>query len=75
MSNARNESKKKNVFISIVALIVSASTVAGAVGSGGMSESKTGDSRLLIVMIDIPFMGFGSRRLVRLPVVFPVPAI
>jgi hypothetical protein len=75
MSNVRNATKKGGLLMAIAALIVSTSTVAGAGERSVAGEAKASESRLVVVMIDIPFMGFGSRRLVRLPVVFPVPIL
>ena len=75
MSNMRNSTKSGGLLITIAALIVTASTVAGAGERSVAGEAKASESRLVVVMIDIPFMGFGSRRLVRLPVVFPVPIL
>ncbi len=75
MSNVRNATKKGGLLMAIAALIVSASTVAVAGERSVAGEAKASESRLVVVMIDIPFMGFGSRRLVRLPVVFPVPIL
>ena len=75
MSNVRNATKKGGLLMAMAALIVSASTVAWAGERSVAGEAKASESRLVVVMIDIPFMGFGSRRLVRLPVVFPVPIL
>jgi len=71
MSNVRNATKKGGLLMAMAALIVSA----GAGERSVAGEAKASESRLVVVMIDIPFMGFGSRRLVRLPVVFPVPIL
>jgi len=63
------------IAMAIAALSVSTATMAGAIersSSGGLSDAG---SQLMIVLIDIPLVGFASRRLVRMPVVFPVPAI
>lgn len=75
MSNMRNSTKSGGLLITIAALIVTASTVAGAGEHSVAGEGKASESRLVVMMIDIPFIGFGSRRLVRLPVVFPVPIL
>lgn len=75
MSNMRNSTKRGGLMVAIAALIVSASTVAGAGEHSVAGEAKASGSRLVVMMIDIPFVGFGSRRLVRLPVVFPVPIL
>jgi hypothetical protein len=59
----------------MAALYLSVSAMAGAVERGSVGEPSTFGPRFLIVMVDVPLVGFASRHLVRMPVVFPVPAI
>lgn len=64
-----------NIFYFLAAVCLMSSTVAGAASRSAVSGAPVVDSQFVLVMIDIPMVGFATRRLVRLPVVFPVPVI
>ena len=59
----------------ILAICFMSSAVAGAADRNAVAGASVADARFVLVMIDVPLVGFATRRLVRLPVVFPVPVI
>jgi hypothetical protein len=75
MQNGIRYERLGKISTALATLCLSGAAMAGAVERGSIEGSAVVGSKILIVMVDVPMIGFATRRLVRMPVVFPVPAI
>jgi hypothetical protein len=66
-------SRKLRYFLAAAFLMLS--TTASAAERGALSGGQSVESQFVFLLIDVPLLGLSTRRLVRLPVVFPVPVI